>query len=60
MALRYILTTTQTDPLDLRVIDAKLPSMVFVPREEGFDLVSLEFFNSKIVKEDGVHHVDVW
>uniref|UniRef100_A0A8C5JJ73 Reverse transcriptase n=1 Tax=Junco hyemalis TaxID=40217 RepID=A0A8C5JJ73_JUNHY len=57
LALRYISTATQTDPLDLRVTEIELASQY---REEGIKLVTVEFLNSKLVKDDGIQQANVW
>lgn len=61
VALRYTSTATQTDPLDLRVTSANVESSL--PSEsvdEGFNLVCLEFVNSSIVYELGIHLGTIW
>lgn len=55
VALRYVSTATQTDPLDLWVREARIPPLSVVLEEERINLVPLEFINSKVALEVGSH-----
>lgn len=61
MALWYMSTATQTVPLDLRVRSVNVvPSLPPVLGDVGLNLVCLEFLNSSIYSEVGIHLGSVW
>lgn len=60
VALHFVSIATQTDPLDLKVSDAEIPSLPSQPREEGFHVVCLEFINSTINHSGGINQGVVW